>query len=71
MPALVALAQHHMPEARLVQDLGREAILNLPHRSGEDGSLALFLAELEKRQADMGITSYGLSDTTLEEVSPG
>ncbi|XP_042560069.1 phospholipid-transporting ATPase ABCA1 isoform X2 [Clupea harengus] len=68
VPALVALAQHHMPEARLVQDLGREAILNLPHRSGEDGSLALFLAELEKRQADMGITSYGLSDTTLEEI---
>ncbi|KAL2090306.1 hypothetical protein ACEWY4_014994 [Coilia grayii] len=68
VPALVALAQHHMPEARLVQDLGREAVLNLPHRAAEDGSLALFLAELEKRQLDMGITSYGLSDTTLEEV---
>ncbi|XP_041914079.1 phospholipid-transporting ATPase ABCA1 isoform X1 [Alosa sapidissima] len=68
VPALVALAQHHMPEARLVQDLGREAILNLPHGAAEDGSLALFLSELEKRQADMGITSYGLSDTTLEEI---
>ncbi|XP_063057110.1 phospholipid-transporting ATPase ABCA1 [Engraulis encrasicolus] len=68
VPALVALAQYHMPESRLVQDLGREAVLNLPHRAGEDGSLALFLAELEKRQQDMGISSYGLSDTTLEEI---
>ncbi|XP_028818388.1 LOW QUALITY PROTEIN: ATP-binding cassette sub-family A member 1 [Denticeps clupeoides] len=66
--AVVALAQHHIPEARLVQDLGREAVINLPNSSATDGGLALFLAELEKRQADLGISSYGLSDTTLEEI---
>ncbi|XP_030640902.1 phospholipid-transporting ATPase ABCA1 [Chanos chanos] len=66
--ALVALAQQHIPAARLVEDVGREAVLNLPHSASEDGSLALFLAELEKKRSEFGITSYGLSDTTLEEI---
>uniref|UniRef100_A0A3B4DSZ9 ABC transporter domain-containing protein n=1 Tax=Pygocentrus nattereri TaxID=42514 RepID=A0A3B4DSZ9_PYGNA len=45
-----------------------EVVINLPHAASEDGTLALFLAELDKRQAEFGIVSYGLSDTTLEEV---
>lgn len=69
MSGLVALAQHHIASARLVEDVGREAVINFPHAASEDGTLALFLAELEKRQSELGIVSYGLSDTTLEEVS--
>ncbi|XP_047666267.1 phospholipid-transporting ATPase ABCA1 isoform X2 [Tachysurus fulvidraco] len=65
---LVALAQHHIASARLVEDVGREAVINFPHAASEDGTLALFLAELEKRQGELGIVSYGLSDTTLEEI---
>lgn len=65
---LVALAQHYIARARLVEDVGREAVINFPHAASEDGTLALFLAELEKRQSELGIVSYGLSDTTLEEV---
>uniref|UniRef100_A0A8B9GZW2 Zgc:172302 n=1 Tax=Astyanax mexicanus TaxID=7994 RepID=A0A8B9GZW2_ASTMX len=65
---LVALAQHYVSGARLVEDVGREVVINLPHAASEDGTLALFLAELDKRQAEFGIISYGLSDTTLEEV---
>ncbi|GAA6102437.1 phospholipid-transporting ATPase ABCA1 isoform X2 [Tachysurus ichikawai] len=65
---LVALAQHHIASARLVEDVGREAVINFPHAASEDGTLALFLAELEKRQSELGIVSYGLSDTTLEEI---
>ncbi|XP_058257271.1 phospholipid-transporting ATPase ABCA1 isoform X2 [Hemibagrus wyckioides] len=65
---LVALAQHYIARARLVEDVGREAVINFPHAASEDGTLALFLAELEKRQSELGIISYGLSDTTLEEI---
>ncbi|XP_072517055.1 phospholipid-transporting ATPase ABCA1 isoform X1 [Salminus brasiliensis] len=65
---LVALAQHYVSGARLVEDVGREVVINLPHAASEDSTLALFLAELDKRQAEFGIVSYGLSDTTLEEI---
>ncbi|KAF5910024.1 ATP-binding cassette sub-family A member 1-like isoform X1 [Clarias magur] len=65
---LVALAQHHIAGAQLVEDMGREAVINFPQAASEDGTLALFLAELENRQSEFGIVSYGLSDTTLEEI---
>uniref|UniRef100_A0A8C7NR11 P-type phospholipid transporter n=1 Tax=Oncorhynchus mykiss TaxID=8022 RepID=A0A8C7NR11_ONCMY len=68
LAALLTLAQRHIPGARLVEDVGREAVINLPQKSAEDSSLAIFLTELDRRQADLGITSYGLSDTTLEEI---
>uniref|UniRef100_A0A672M6Q8 P-type phospholipid transporter n=1 Tax=Sinocyclocheilus grahami TaxID=75366 RepID=A0A672M6Q8_SINGR len=66
--ALMALAQQYVPDAQLVEDIGREAVINLPHAASEDGSLALFLNELDKRQGEFGVVSYGLSDTTLEEI---
>lgn len=66
----MALAQQYVSDAQLVEDIGREAVINLPHAASEDGSLALFLNELDKRQSEFGVVSYGLSDTTLEEVRP-
>ncbi|KAK9966236.1 hypothetical protein ABG768_003359 [Culter alburnus] len=66
--ALMALAQQYISDAELVEDIGREAVINLPHAASEDGSLALFLNELDKRQSEFGVVSYGLSDTTLEEI---
>ncbi|KAJ8374724.1 hypothetical protein SKAU_G00053040 [Synaphobranchus kaupii] len=66
--ALLALARRHISDARLVEDVGREAVINFPHSAAEDGSLACFLAELDKRLGEFGITGYGLSDTTLEEI---
>ncbi|KAL1023254.1 hypothetical protein UPYG_G00038330 [Umbra pygmaea] len=68
LAALLALAQRHIPGARLVEDVGREAVINLPQRAAEDSSMAIFLQELDHRQSDLGITSYGLSDSTLEEI---
>lgn len=69
LAALLALAQQHIPGARLVEESGREAVMNLPHISAKDSSLAVFLAELDQRLNDLGLSSYGLSDSTLEEVS--
>uniref|UniRef100_A0A8C9VRP3 P-type phospholipid transporter n=1 Tax=Scleropages formosus TaxID=113540 RepID=A0A8C9VRP3_SCLFO len=58
----------HISQVRLVEDVGREVVINFPHAAAEDGTLASFLAELDRRLAELGIASYGLSDTTLEEV---
>ncbi|XP_076880509.1 ATP-binding cassette, sub-family A (ABC1), member 7 [Brachyhypopomus gauderio] len=65
---LVALAQCYVPGARLVEDAVSEVVVNLPHAASQDGSLTLFLAELDRRLAELGIGTYGLSDTTLEEI---
>ncbi|KAK2835350.1 hypothetical protein Q5P01_015834 [Channa striata] len=66
--ALLALAQHHIPDARLVEETGREAVINLPQTAAKDSSLGIFLSELDQRLLELGISSYGLSDSTLEEI---
>lgn len=71
LAALLSLAQQHIPGARLVEELGREAVINLPQMAAKDSSLGVFLSELDQRMTDLGIISYGLSDSTLEEVSAG
>lgn len=68
LAALLSLAQQHIPGARLVEESGREAVINLPQTAAKDSSLGVFLAELDQRLTDLGISSYGLSDSTLEEV---
>lgn len=68
LAALLSLAQHHIPGARLVEESGREAVVNLPQTAAKDSSLGIFLSELDQRLTELGISSYGLSDSTLEEV---
>ncbi|XP_041647195.1 phospholipid-transporting ATPase ABCA1 isoform X1 [Cheilinus undulatus] len=68
LAALLSLAQHHIPGVRLVEESGREAVLNLPQSAAKDSSLAVFLSELDQRLTELGISSYGLSDSTLEEI---
>lgn len=66
--ALLSLVQHHIPGARLVEDSRRETVINLPQTAAKDSSLAVFLSELDRRLPELAISSYGLSDSTLEEV---
>ncbi|XP_029904883.1 phospholipid-transporting ATPase ABCA1 isoform X2 [Myripristis murdjan] len=68
LAALLSLAQRHIPGVRLVEEAGREGVINLPQTAAQDGSLGVFLAELDQRLNELGITSYGLSDSTLEEI---
>ncbi|XP_076009720.1 phospholipid-transporting ATPase ABCA1 [Genypterus blacodes] len=68
LAALLSLAQRHMPGTRLVEESGREAVVNLPQTAAKDSSLSVFLAELDQRLNEFGISSYGLSDSTLEEI---
>uniref|UniRef100_A0AAQ4PDV6 P-type phospholipid transporter n=1 Tax=Gasterosteus aculeatus aculeatus TaxID=481459 RepID=A0AAQ4PDV6_GASAC len=58
----------HIAGARLVEESGREAVINLPQTAAKDSSLAVFLSELDQRLTELGISSYGLSDSTLEEI---
>uniref|UniRef100_A0A674P175 P-type phospholipid transporter n=1 Tax=Takifugu rubripes TaxID=31033 RepID=A0A674P175_TAKRU len=66
--ALLSLAQHHIPGARLVEESRREVVINLPQMAAKDSSLGVFLSELDQRLTELGISSYGLSDSTLEEI---
>uniref|UniRef100_A0A8C2XHM9 P-type phospholipid transporter n=1 Tax=Cyclopterus lumpus TaxID=8103 RepID=A0A8C2XHM9_CYCLU len=68
LAALLSLAQHHIPGARLVEESAREAVVNLPQTAAKDSSLGIFLSELDQRLTELGISSYGLSDSTLEEI---
>ncbi|KAM3876265.1 phospholipid-transporting ATPase ABCA1 [Diretmus argenteus] len=68
LAALLALAQRYIPGARLVEEAGREAVVNLPQAAAYDSSLGVFLSELDHRLTELGVTSYGLSDSTLEEI---
>uniref|UniRef100_A0A3Q2D7Z4 P-type phospholipid transporter n=1 Tax=Cyprinodon variegatus TaxID=28743 RepID=A0A3Q2D7Z4_CYPVA len=68
LAALLALVQQHIPGARLVEDSRRETMINLPQAAAKDGSLAVFLSKLDQKLVELGISSYGLSDSTLEEI---
>uniref|UniRef100_A0A8C5D6G3 P-type phospholipid transporter n=1 Tax=Gouania willdenowi TaxID=441366 RepID=A0A8C5D6G3_GOUWI len=63
----VSLNQHFEHEA-LVEESRREVVVNLPQDSAKDSSLAVFLSQLDQRMNELGISSYGLSNSTLEEV---
>lgn len=71
-PADVSLISNvifkHVSEARLVEDLGHELTYVLPYQSAKDGAFVELFHELDDRLTDLGISSYGISDTTLEEV---
>lgn len=59
----------HVPAARLVEDLGHELTYVLPYSAAKDGAFVKLFKELDLRLSDLGISSYGVSDTTLEEVT--
>lgn len=68
MPQLSALLQQHVPGSRLVEDIGREVLFVLPYSGARDGAFGELFRELDARLGELGISGYGISDTTLEEV---
>lgn len=62
------LVLKHVPNARMVEDLGHEITYILPYESAKDGAFVDLFHDLDDRLSDLGISSYGVSDTTLEEV---
>uniref|UniRef100_A0A3B1J655 P-type phospholipid transporter n=1 Tax=Astyanax mexicanus TaxID=7994 RepID=A0A3B1J655_ASTMX len=62
------LVHHHVPEARLVEAVGQELTFLLPSRGFKHRAYASLFRELEETLADIGLSSFGVSDTSLEEI---
>lgn len=68
LTAVGQLVRRHVPEAAFLESIGQEITYILPYTGARDGTFALLFQELDLAMADLGLTSYGISDTTLEEV---
>ncbi|OXB61593.1 hypothetical protein ASZ78_006281 [Callipepla squamata] len=68
VPQLSALLQQHVPGSRLVEDIGHEVLFMLPYSGARDGAFGELFRELDARLGELGISGYGISDTTLEEI---
>uniref|UniRef100_A0A3B4USY8 P-type phospholipid transporter n=1 Tax=Seriola dumerili TaxID=41447 RepID=A0A3B4USY8_SERDU len=62
------LILRHVPAARMVEDLGHELTYVLPYSAAKDGAFVELFKDLDVKLPDLGISSYGVSDTTLEEI---
>ncbi|XP_027735766.1 retinal-specific ATP-binding cassette transporter isoform X3 [Empidonax traillii] len=65
---LAEVIHHHIPEAKLIENIGQELIYLLPNKNFKQRSYASLFRELEETLDDLGLSSFGVSDTPLEEV---
>lgn len=68
MESITALVHHHVPQARLIEAIGQEVTYLLPSRNFQPRAYASLFRELEETLVDIGLSSFGVSDTSLEEV---
>ncbi|XP_018099248.1 phospholipid-transporting ATPase ABCA1 isoform X2 [Xenopus laevis] len=66
--AISNVINKHIPEAKLVEDIGHELTYVLPYEAAREGTFVELFHEIDDRLSDLGISSYGISDTTLEEI---
>lgn len=67
--SISSLIHHHVPEAKLIETIGQELTYLLPNKGFKHRAYASLFRELEETLADMGLSSFGISDTSLEEVA--
>ncbi|XP_056103062.1 phospholipid-transporting ATPase ABCA1 isoform X2 [Rhinichthys klamathensis goyatoka] len=65
---LSRLVRRHVPEAEFLEVVGQELVYVLPYAGARDGSFASLFKELDMEKSTLGVTSYGISDTSLEEI---
>ncbi|XP_053160051.1 phospholipid-transporting ATPase ABCA7 isoform X2 [Hemicordylus capensis] len=65
---LTALVQKLVPGSRLAEDIGQEVLYVLPYSGAKDGAFGKLFQELDARLGELGISGYGISDTSLEEI---
>jgi len=58
----------HLPEARLVENLSSELIYQLPDDTASVSKFERLFADLDSKLTELGISGYGISNTSLEEV---
>uniref|UniRef100_A0A7S3XYS2 ABC transporter domain-containing protein n=1 Tax=Heterosigma akashiwo TaxID=2829 RepID=A0A7S3XYS2_HETAK len=63
---ILDLVAHHVGGAKLLSNVGAEMSFQLPQESSKNFPSLFF--ELDERLPDLGIGTYGVSVTTLEEV---
>ncbi|XP_036935187.1 retinal-specific phospholipid-transporting ATPase ABCA4a isoform X2 [Acanthopagrus latus] len=68
MESITALVHHHVPQARLIEAIGQELTFLLPNRNFQPRAYASLFRELEETLVDIGLSSFGVSDTSLEEI---
>ncbi|CAL8327347.1 unnamed protein product [Lota lota] len=66
--AVGSLVRRHVPHAAYLERIGQEVTFILPYAGAKDGSFATLFKELDLEMSALGLTSYGISDTTLEEI---
>jgi len=66
---LAEVINHHIPEAKLIENIGQELVYLLPNKHFKQRSYASLFRELEETLDDLGLSSFGVSDTPLEEVT--
>ncbi|XP_055968962.1 phospholipid-transporting ATPase ABCA7 [Sorex fumeus] len=65
---LLALVQRWVPGGQLVEVLPHELVLTLPYAGAQDGSFAALFQDLDLHLRELGLSSYGISDTSMEEI---
>ncbi|XP_028998112.1 phospholipid-transporting ATPase ABCA1-like [Betta splendens] len=68
LTAVGRLVRRHVPEAIFLESIGQEITYVLPYGGAADGTFARLFSELDVAMGDLGLSSYGISDTTLEEI---
>ncbi|XP_021342260.1 ATP-binding cassette sub-family A member 7-like isoform X2 [Mizuhopecten yessoensis] len=63
-----AFVRKYVPQACLVEDNNAELTFQLPDQAAQEGKFHKLFLGLEKCHKDLGISSFGISDTSLEEV---
>ena len=63
---ITSLITAHIPEARLDSNVGAELSYILPHEMSQN--FATMFTELDSKKDDLGVSSYDVSTTTMEEV---
>ena len=64
--AILALVRHHVPEASVSTNVGAELNVRLPMQSSPQ--FPAMLKELDEKMGAVGVVSYGISITSVEDV---
>ena len=65
---LLNFIREYIPTAEFVESVGSEVTFQLPDEGAKDGSFQRLFVELDSKLDELSINSYGISDSTLEEV---
>ncbi len=65
---MTAFVVKSVPGSALVENIGTELTFQLPEDGARSGAFEQLFNDLDANLARLGVSSYGISDTTLEEV---